>query len=160
MNTGADESDAPFTVGRKGPQVFILAPEENGTVPPGTPLFLRGYAYDLEDGTLDGAALRWSSDRDGDLGTGSLVLVRLSAGPHRLTLSATDGDGPRIVNISNPANPTETGFYDTPGGASDVAVAGDYAYVADWVGGLLILKIPSEIPSEGRVFLPLILNNY
>ncbi len=93
LNTSADESDAPFTVGRKGPQVFILAPEGNGTVPPGTPLFLRGYAYDLEDGTLDGAALRWSSDRDGELGTGSLVLVNLSTGQHVITLSATDSDG-------------------------------------------------------------------
>ncbi|MER3457836.1 MAG: hypothetical protein C4309_03625 [Chloroflexota bacterium] len=43
------------------------------------------------------------------------------------------------LNVSNPANPYEVGFYDTPGGAEGVAVAGDYAYVADGEGGLDII---------------------
>jgi hypothetical protein len=93
LNTSADESNASFTVGRKGPQAFILSPEGDGTVPPGTPLFLQGYAYDLEDGTLGETALRWSSNRDGDLGTGSQVLVTLSQGQHVITLMATDSNG-------------------------------------------------------------------
>ena len=93
VNTGADESDAPFTVGRKGPQTFILSPEGDGAVLPGTPLLLQGYAYDLEDGTLGEVALRWTSSRDGDLGTGSQVLVSPSPGQHIITLTATDSDG-------------------------------------------------------------------
>jgi hypothetical protein len=93
VNTSADESDAPFTVGRKGPQAFILSPEGEGMIKPGTPLLLQGYAYDLEDGTLGEAALRWTSSRDGDLGTGSQVLVSLSPGQHVITLTATDSDG-------------------------------------------------------------------
>ncbi len=36
------------------------------------------------------------------------------------------------------AQATEAGFYDTPGKAFGVAVAGDYAYVADGDGGLVI----------------------
>ena len=93
VNTGSDESDAAFTVGSKGPSVFILAPEGDVRFMPGTPLWLQGYGYDLEDGTLEGAALRWRSDRDGDLGTGSQALVTLAPGRHVITLAATDKDG-------------------------------------------------------------------
>jgi hypothetical protein len=46
-----------------------------------------------------------------------------------------------VVNIANPAAPTEVGFYDTPGNAQDVAVAGNYAYVADGWGGLRVVDI-------------------
>nr|MBC8253237.1 hypothetical protein [Ardenticatenia bacterium] len=97
----ADESDAPFTVGRKGPQVFILSPESDVTIWPGAPLWLQGYAYDLEDGTLGEEALNWSSNRDGDLGTGTEVLVTLSPGQHIITLSATDGDGNTAITTIN-----------------------------------------------------------
>jgi hypothetical protein len=62
-------------------------------IPVGTPLWLQGYGYNLEDGTLEGAALRWRSDRVGDLGTGSQALVTLSPGQHVITLAATDVDG-------------------------------------------------------------------
>jgi hypothetical protein len=37
-----------------------------------------------------------------------------------------------VVNVSDPSNPYEEGFYDTPGNAHGVAVSGIYAYVADW----------------------------
>ena len=93
VNPSCDESDAAFTVGRKGPSAFILAPEGEVRFMPGTPLWLQGYGYDLEDGTLEGSALRWRSDRDGDLGTGSQALVTLSPGRHVLTLATTDKDG-------------------------------------------------------------------
>jgi len=93
VNTTADDSDTPFTVARKAPQAFILSPEQDVTIPVGTPLWLQGYAYDLEDGTLSDTALRWSSSRDGDLGTGEQVLASLSPGEHVITLTATDSDG-------------------------------------------------------------------
>ena len=38
---------------------------------------------------------------------------------------ADQDSGLRIVDISNPATPSETGFCDTPGSAYGVAVAGD-----------------------------------
>ncbi|GAB4412888.1 MAG: hypothetical protein Fur0044_07160 [Anaerolineae bacterium] len=93
VNTGIDEANTPFTVGRKKPQAFILSPEGDGAIPLGTPLFLQGYAYDLEDGTLGENTLRWTSSRDGNLGTGSQVLVNLSQGQHVITLRATDSHG-------------------------------------------------------------------
>ena len=49
--------------------------------------------------------------------------------------------GLRIVNVIDPAHPTEVGFYDTPGYAHGVVVAGTYAYVADYHGGLRIVNV-------------------
>ncbi len=48
-------------------------------------------------------------------------------------------DGLRVVDVSDPANPVEVGFYDVPGSSNDVAVAGEYVYVAS-EGGLFILR--------------------
>lgn len=39
--------------------------------------------------------------------------------------------GMEIINISNPSNPQNVSNYDTPGYAYDVAVGGNYAFVAD-----------------------------
>ena len=51
-----------------------------------------------------------------------------------------DGDL-RIINVADPAGPSEVGFYDTPGVARDVVVAGHYAYIADGESGLRILDV-------------------
>ena len=50
------------------------------------------------------------------------------AGSYAYVAWSTNG-GLRIINISNPAAPTEVGFYNTPGPARGVAVVGSYAYV-------------------------------
>jgi hypothetical protein len=92
MLTGEDVSDASFTVSSKGPAAFILLPEREETIPPGLPLYLQGYAYDLEDGTLRDNSLQWSSSIDGDLGNGQTILAMLSPGTHTITLTATDSD--------------------------------------------------------------------
>ena len=48
------------------------------------------------------------------------------------TAYVADGSsGLRIVDVSNPAAPSEAGFYDTPGYAYGVAAAGNHAYVGD-----------------------------
>jgi hypothetical protein len=98
INTSSDESDAPFTVESKAPQPFILSPEGDGAITFGAPLHLYGYAYDLEDGTLDGSALNWTSSRDGDLGTGSQLLVTLSSGQHVIGLAATDSSSSTVTS--------------------------------------------------------------
>ena len=56
------------------------------------------------------------------------------------------------MDVSDPAHPAETGFYDTPRNAYGVAVSGAYAYVADWEGGLRIVDVsdpthPAEVGS-------------
>jgi hypothetical protein len=47
--------------------------------------------------------------------------------------------GLRVVDVSKPAAPAEVGFYDTPGRADNLTVAGHYAYLAD--GDLRILDV-------------------
>lgn len=93
MRATEDVSDAPFTVAPKGPEVTILVPKESVTIEPDTQLILEGYATDVEDVTLDEAALSWSSDVDGELGTGTQVAATMSPGEHVITLIALDSDG-------------------------------------------------------------------
>jgi Tol biopolymer transport system component len=93
MNSTSDSSDAPFAVGSKNPEVFILSPEQDNTIPFGVPILLQGHAYDLEDGRLVGASLEWFSNLDGELGAGDSVIASLSFGQHEVTLSAADSDG-------------------------------------------------------------------
>src|SRR5207244_3024672 len=61
----------------------------------GQPLALTGIAYDTEDGALSGDAVRWFSDRGGELGSGTMLWLErgLTAGTHLITLRVTDSDG-------------------------------------------------------------------
>jgi hypothetical protein len=93
FNTSSDDSEDGFVVAPKPPSVRILSPESGTAAEPDSPLFLQGYAYDLEDGPLESAALRWMSNQDGMLGTGTLILSTPSSGHHVVTLEATDADG-------------------------------------------------------------------
>src|SRR3990172_2867887 len=61
--------------------------------------------------------------------------------------------GLRIIDISNPAAPSETGFYGTPGEAWGVAVAGSYAYIAAGDSGLRIIDVSNPAaPRQTGVF--------
>ncbi len=62
--------------------------------------------------------------------------------------------GLRIVDVSDPAQPVETGGCDTPSDTSGVAVAGNYAYAADREGGVVILRVTPQL------YLPLLWRNY
>jgi hypothetical protein len=76
------------------PQPLIAAPQDGQVFFPAQAVTLNGSAYDPEDGTLDGAALTWSSDVAGELGSGaSLNTTLLATGEHVITLTATDSDG-------------------------------------------------------------------
>jgi myo-inositol-hexaphosphate 3-phosphohydrolase len=90
------------------PVVTISEPADGTSVPGGTPLVLWGSAVDAEDGELS-AGLRWESDRDGPLGTGTALVVTLSEGTHRLTASVADSGGAvgraAVTVIVTPAPP-------------------------------------------------------
>jgi hypothetical protein len=76
------------------PSVSIDTPSDGDTFSEGTGIAFRGSASDPEDGNLDGAALVWSSDLDGELGTGTAVdEPHLSIGTHRISLTAKDSGG-------------------------------------------------------------------
>jgi hypothetical protein len=100
--TGQDSVSITVQAGTGFPSVQILQPGPDLSVAPGTLITLRGSATDPEDGVLTGTRLVWSSDRDGQLGTGQSINVVLS-GPavpcnpeivtHVIRLRATDSDG-------------------------------------------------------------------
>jgi hypothetical protein len=115
---GASGSET-ITFGVGGaPSVEILGPDEqsNGaphTVTVGTNVTFTASAVDVEDGPLSGAALVWTSNFDGPLGTGSSFSTNeLAAGMHTVTLTATDSDANEakatVLVIVKPA--TAAGF--------------------------------------------------
>ncbi|MCX6639367.1 MAG: T9SS type A sorting domain-containing protein [bacterium] len=69
---------------------------------------------------------------------------------------ATHQTGLRIVNISNPAQPIEVGYSDTPGYSYSVAVSGTYAYVADGFQGLRVIDVsnPYAPVEQGHLAMP------
>lgn len=80
--------------GNDAPVTSIDAPGDGSTFTAGETIGFRGTATDVEDGTLTGGALEWSSSLDGVFGTGEQVETSvLSEGTHVITLVATDSEG-------------------------------------------------------------------
>ncbi len=94
VNTGQDQSDAPFAVTGKAPQAMVISPAAGSRYELGQQVMLVGEGFDIEDGVLPAEALSWSSDRQGALGSGTqLAVTDLQQGSHLITLRATDSDG-------------------------------------------------------------------
>ncbi len=73
------------------PTAAITSPSAGASNPPGTTVDFSGSGTDPEDGALTGAALVWTSSRDGLLGTGTgFSTSSLSVGTHTITLTAQD----------------------------------------------------------------------
>lgn len=102
INTSQDDSDTVFTVASKSPEVAILSPRDQTSLAAERLIIFDGEAYDAEDGSLHDSSLTWSSDKDGEIGTGRKVSSdSLSVGPHIITLAAVDSAGNRgTANIS------------------------------------------------------------
>ncbi len=95
VNTASDQSDATFTLLDRAPLAAILQPTEGANFAFDDSLILAGDAYDPEDGDLADTALIWESNREGQLGSGSLLALAahdLTPGRHIITLAATDSD--------------------------------------------------------------------
>jgi len=69
------------------------------------------------------------------------------------------GVGPRlfILDVSDPSRPDVVGQTSVLPEVVGVAVSGSYAYVADWNGGLVILRISWRVY---LLYLPLVLKGY
>jgi hypothetical protein len=74
-----------------------------------------------------------------------------------------------LRNVSNPTNPIEIGFYDTPGNAQSLVLSGNYAYVGDGSSGLLLIinitdpgnpKLAGEYDTPGFVWGIYIFNSH
>ncbi len=91
--SGMDTSGTVY-IETKSPAVTLTSPADGATFYPAQLVTFQGSAYDPEDGQLSGSDLTWSSDVDGNLGTGTMTsTVNLSTGEHTITLRATDSGG-------------------------------------------------------------------
>jgi uncharacterized protein YjbI with pentapeptide repeats len=90
--TGTDSIQIEVTTGpvNNAPFVTVHSPASGIVVAVGNIVDFDGSAFDVEDGTLTGSSLSWSSDVDGFLGTGETVSSVLSQGAHVVALTATD----------------------------------------------------------------------
>jgi hypothetical protein len=100
VNTIEVDSEV-FRVSAKAPLALITQPTSGSVYPPGEPLLLSGLGSDAEDGSLGDEALVWSSNVDGQLGSGRSLFEQLSPGTHTITLTVRDSDGQTgVANVS------------------------------------------------------------
>jgi len=121
--------EAPTDVsGNLRPSATIDAPADGASFGTAETVTFRGSATDPEDGALPGSSLRWTSSRDGSLGTGSPVAVDdLSDGTHLVRLIATDSDGASdtaaiSIGIAVPANRRPTATITAPADGAEFVV--------------------------------------
>lgn len=92
------------------PVVVITSPADSSIFRIGDTISFTATATDTEDGILIGSSLVWTSDNDGQIGTGdTLVTDSLSINTHVITLTATDSHGDvGIDHITVAINPKDT----------------------------------------------------
>ena len=135
-----------FAVDGKAPVARITSPGAGSVFAGKQGFLLDGWAHDTEDGFLGSSSFNWSSSLDGNLGTGSYLVLsadELTAGNHQITLTVTDSDNmtstaaiPITVNRQNQlpvANDDnirvaldETALFDVL--ANDIDVEGDFRH--------------------------------
>lgn len=78
----------------QSPSVSISEPASGSRVLQGSSVTFTGSGTDPEDGALPDSSLVWTSDKDGQIGTGtSFSTSSLSLGVHVITLKGTDSQG-------------------------------------------------------------------
>jgi subtilisin family serine protease len=102
LETPPPPQDAP-------PTVTIVSPANNSNFPSGTNITFSATATDPEDGNM-AASLHWTSDRDGQIGTGASFTRTLTSGNHIITASLVDSGG----NAGNASIAISVGSASTP----------------------------------------------
>lgn len=91
VDDGTSSSEAPIG---SAPVADIFHPSDGEERVAGEDIPWIGSGDDAEDGALTGMALVWTSDVDGEFGTGEMFNAPLmTVGTHTITLTATDSDG-------------------------------------------------------------------
>ncbi|MEM7539427.1 MAG: hypothetical protein AAF639_45140, partial [Chloroflexota bacterium] len=100
VHVAEDETPSMFMRENANPSAFVLLSGPSGEIVSEIranvteEIILRGLGVDIEDGTLPDEQLVWSSTRDGHLGIGRELAVRLdSLGNHLISLIVTDSNG-------------------------------------------------------------------
>src|SRR5262249_22991143 len=132
--------------------VSIVAPASGDRVPSGRPVLLRGSAFDMQDGALEGAELRWTSDVNGDLGSGTLLDATLAPGRHILKLRATNSWGLTasaqamiFVTTIKPAVSLSAASYSGVALASESIVAAFGSGLATTTQAATVLPLPTVL---------------
>ncbi|MFW6163548.1 MAG: Ig-like domain-containing protein, partial [Planctomycetota bacterium] len=102
VGTGTPSNDPPT--------VSITDPADGSIFDSGASISFAGTASDTEDGDLT-ASLAWTSDKDGQIGTGGSFSTTLSDGTHTITASVTDSGGKTAsdsitITVGTPVEPT------------------------------------------------------
>ncbi len=75
------------------PYVNIDTPADGASFGLGDAITFSGFGFDAQDGLLPDSSLVWTSDIDGQIGTGTTFsTTTLTVGVHTVTLTATDSD--------------------------------------------------------------------
>ena len=95
INITAPVAAAPPPVATNtAPVATIYSPGTGGVAARGNWIPFMGAGSDAEDGDLSGSSMVWSSNRDGQIGTGGFFFyTALRPGMHTITLTVTDSQG-------------------------------------------------------------------
>ena len=143
LDVGDSTVFAPATVAVDGgtppvndtPVVSITSPADGSTFDSGATILFEGTASDTEDGDLT-ASLVWTSDLDGQIGTGGSFSTTLSDGKHTITASATDSDGatgsaPISITVGTPPAEATTVSVFCPADDTISCAIGDGGYATN-----------------------------
>jgi len=87
-------NSAVFQVAQRQPVVEIESPANGQEFEMGAVIQLSGFAYDDDEGWIDGMQIVWSSSQDGELGQGNeLTFASPSEGRHVISAEVTDSSG-------------------------------------------------------------------
>ena len=93
------------------PFAEITNPQDGSSFDFGSSIQFQGTGNDNQDGALSGSSLVWTSDKDGQIGTGTSILRDdLSVNDHIIVLAASDSDdniGTDTINIEITATVTD-----------------------------------------------------
>lgn len=130
-------TSSAFTLPNLAPTVTVDSPADRFVATGAQSIPLTATAVDVEDGSLSGSVV-WSSDLDGQLGTGSSLVQRadlLRVGTHRITATVTDSAGASaragvtiiVKRVATPEPPTSDyvfGGFEPPVNPGDSVNAG------------------------------------
>lgn len=140
VNQASADSGGFFSIGAQAPLLSITEPRDGAVFAPGETVVLEAYGWDPTDGELPPGSFRFSSSKDGSLGTGSPLPATLSTGNHVLTVTATNASG-----VSSTASVAVSVF--TPPATPSATVVAPIVLTA---GGLSGSHFTSELTLTNR----------